>query len=137
MKEYTAKEKKILMKNPYTLNVTKHKLIHTAKFKEDFWIRYQAGNAPKQIVLDLGYDPDMFSQKRIDSLVQHIKRQALDGGGFSEGANRKKRLPIKKRDTIDGETTSIDQMQHELLYLRQEVEFLKKILKADNKAKKY
>ena len=40
MKEYTPKEKKELEKNPYTLKVTKYKLLHTAKFKEEFWISY-------------------------------------------------------------------------------------------------
>ncbi len=41
-----------LKANPYTLNVTKNKLYFTAKFKEDFWISYQAGNAPRKILLD-------------------------------------------------------------------------------------
>lgn len=132
MKEYTSKEMKELMKNPYTLKVTKHQLSHTAKFKEDFWISYQAGNAPKKIITDLGYNLDMFGQKRIDSLVQHIKRQALSGNGFSEGPNRTSRLPVKKMEPNRNESNSIDQMQHELLYLRQEIEFLKKIIKAEN-----
>ena len=70
MREYTSREMKELMKNPYTLRVTKFQLSHTAKFKEDFWISYQAGNAPKKIIADMGYNPEMFGQKRIDSLVQ-------------------------------------------------------------------
>ena len=50
MKEYSPKQIKQLQANPYTLKVTKNKLYLTAKFKEDFWIRYQAGSAPKKIV---------------------------------------------------------------------------------------
>ena len=73
MKEYTPKEKKELEKNPYTLKVTKYKLLHTAKFKEEFWISYQAGNAPRKIIEDFGYNPDMLGQKRIDSLAQRMK----------------------------------------------------------------
>ena len=42
MKEYTPKQIRELKANPYTLNVTKNKLYFTAKFKEDFWISYQA-----------------------------------------------------------------------------------------------
>ena len=45
MKEYTPKQIKKLEANPYTFKVTKNKLYFTIKFKEDFWIRYQAGNA--------------------------------------------------------------------------------------------
>ena len=77
MKEYTKKEIKILKENPYTLNVTKNKLSHTSEFKRVFWKKYQAGESPRKILTDLGYDVNMFGQKRIDSLVQHIKKQAL------------------------------------------------------------
>ena len=54
MKEYTPKQIKKLEANPYTLKVTKNKLYFTIKFKEDFWINYQAGNAPRKILSDLG-----------------------------------------------------------------------------------
>ena len=130
MKKYTKKEMKILMQNPYTLKVTEHQLSHTAEFKKIFWTKYQAGNAPRKILEDLGYDVSMFEQKRIDSLVQHIKKQALSGKGFTEGANRTKRTKIVSNEDFTPE--SFAQMQHEVLYLKQEVEFLKKITKESN-----
>lgn len=136
MREYTAKQIKQLQSNPYTLKVTKNKMYFTAEFKKNFWTRYQAGDAPRKIISDLGYEISLFQQKQIDSLVQRIKKQALSGAGFSEGENHSKRLPIKKVDREITQSQSIDQMQHELLYLRQEVEFLKKIIKADNSKRK-
>lgn len=136
MKEYSTKQIKQLMANPYTLRVTKNKLYFTKKFKEDFWVSYQAGNAPRKILSDFGYDLSCFEQKQIDSLVQRIKKQALSGKGFSEGENREKRVRIKPTAHPEGDSPSIEQMQHELLYLRQEVEFLKKIIKADNSRRK-
>lgn len=137
MKEYTVKQIKELEKNPYVYKVTKHKLYYTAKFKEDFWISYQAGNAPRKILSDFGFDLEIFGQKQIDSLVQHIKKQALAGNGFSEGENHIKRIPMKA--TSENELSSpqsIERMQNELLYLRQEVDFLKKIIIADNSKKR-
>ena len=131
MKEYSPKQIKELQSNPYTLKVTKNKLYLTAKFKEDFWIRYQAGNAPKKILVDLGYDVKILGQKQIDSLVQRIKKQALSGLGFSEGENRSKRMPMKALVDTDISSQSLERIQNEILYLRQEVEFLKKIIKAD------
>lgn len=129
MKEYTPKQIKELKKNPYVYKVTKHKLYYTAKFKEDFWISYQAGNAPRKILLDFGFDLAAFGQKQIDSLVQHIKKQALSGNGFSEGENRTKRAIIKAADEEEfSSPQSLERMQNELLYLRQEVEFIKKLL---------
>ena len=124
MKEYTEKQKRELRKNPYVLQVTKHKIYYTAKFKEDFWISYQAGNTPRKILTDFGFDLNTFGQKQIDSLVQHIKKQALSGDGFTEGTNRQRRIPRKA--TAEEELPSpqsIERIQNELLYLRQEVEF--------------
>ena len=72
----------------------------------------------------------MFGQKRIDSLVQRIKKQALSGKGFTEGPNRNKRVKIVSNEEFTPE--SFAQMQHEVLYLKQEVEFLKKITKVAN-----
>ena len=137
MKEYTPKQIKELKNNPYTLNVTTHKLYFTAKFKEDFWVSYQAGNAPRKILKDFGYSLDFFEQKQIDSLTQRIKKQALSGEGFSEGENHEKRTVLKATDERDlSSPQSIERMQNELLYLRQEVEFLKKIIIADNSEKR-
>ena len=60
MKEYTEKQIKELKKNPYVFKVTKHKLYYTAKFKEDFWVSYQAGNTPRKILRDFGFDINIF-----------------------------------------------------------------------------
>ena len=137
MKEYTPKQIKKLEANPYTLKVTKNKLYFTIKFKEDFWINYQAGNAPRKILSDLGYDLEYFGQKQIDSIVQRIKKEALSGSGFREGENRERRIPMKATNREElSSPQSIERMQNELLYLRQEVEFLKKIIMTNNSKKR-
>src|SRR5699024_5911012 len=134
MKEYTAKEMKLLKANPYTFKVTKNKLYFTAEFKEAFWMAYQAGVAPRKIIEDLGYDLEMFGQKQIDSIVQRIKKQAYEGNGFRQGENRTRRrkdeLTMLKGSAPESEETFV-RIMNEVKYLRQEVEFLKKIRKAD------
>jgi hypothetical protein len=137
MRTFTEEQIRKLKKNPYTFKVTTKRLFFTAKFKEDFWIRYQAGIAPRKIMADLGYDLSMFTQKQIDNYVQRIKREALSGNGFKEGQNRETRMPIKETEEQElSSAPSIERMQNELLYLRQEVEFLKKIISADNSKRK-
>ena len=129
MKEYTEKQIKELKKNPYVFKVTKHKLYYTAKFKKDFWVSYQAGNTPRKILRDFGFDINIFGQKQIDSLVQRIKKQAISGNGFTAGENRQRRTPMKATSEKElSSPQSIERMQNELRYLRQEVEFLKKLL---------
>ena len=137
MKEYTAKEMKLLKANPYTFKVTKSKLYFTIEFKEAFWTAYQAGMAPRKILEDLGYNLELFGQKQIDSIVQSIKRQAQSGDGFRQGENRTRR---KKDELSIPEGTSVESQEaltnilNEVKYLRQEVDFLKKIVKTENTA---
>lgn len=137
MREYTAKEMKLLKANPYTFKVTKNKLYFTIEFKEAFWTAYQAGMAPRKILEDLGYDLEMFGQKQIDSMVQSMKRQAQGGGGFRQGENRARRkkdgLPIPEGASIESKE-ALASILNEVKYLRQEVEFLKKIVKTENTA---
>ena len=139
MKEYTAKEMKLLKANPYTFKVTKNKLYFTIEFKEAFWTAYQAGIAPRKILGDLGYDVEIFGQKQIDSMVQSMKRQAESGNGFKQGENRTRR---KKDELTIPEGTCVESKEalrsilNEVKYLRQEVDFLKKIVKTENTAKR-
>lgn len=137
MRTFTQEQIKKLKKNPYTFKVTTNRLFFTAKFKEDFWISYQAGNAPRKIMQDLGYDLSMFTQKQIDNYVQRIKKEAMSGNGFHEGVNREQRVSIKatREDELSSSQT-IERMQNEILYLRQEVDFFKKIIIADNSKKR-
>jgi len=132
---YTAEEKEKLESNSYTLKVSESRFYPTVRFREDFWIRYQAGISPRKIIKDFGYDLDLFTQKQIDGIVQKIKKQALLGNGFSEGENRERR-PKMKALLPDNTPETISKMQAELLYLRQEVEFLKKIIATDNSKKR-
>lgn len=100
-------------------------------------VNYQAGNAPRKILSDLGYDLEYFGQKQIDSIVQRIKKEALSGNGFREGENRERRIPVKATNREElSSPQSIERMQNELLYLRQEVEFLKKIIMTNNSKKR-
>ena len=139
MKEYTAKEMKLLKANPYTFKVTKNKLYFTIEFKEAFWTAYQAGMAPRKILGDLGYDVELFGQKQIDSMVQSMKRQAESGNGFKQGENRTRRkkdeLKILEGSSTESKET-LESILNEVKYLRQEVDFLKKIVKTENTAKR-
>ena len=135
MREYTAKERKLLKANPYTFNVTKNKLYFTIEFKEAFWTAYQAGMAPRKILEDLGYELEMYGQKQIDSMVQNNKRQGTSGKGFRQGENRSRRqkdeLSIPEGTSIESQET-LTKILNEVKYLRQEVDFLKKIVKTEN-----
>lgn len=126
--KFTKREIQIIKNNPYTLKVTEAQIFYTKEFKAEFWKRYQAGEAPRAIVEALGYDPDMLGQSRINGLQINIQKQAKKPGGFTEGHSHRKGRNIELYDVDEHpDEDTIVKMQHELLYLRQEVEFLKKI----------
>ena len=129
MRKYTQKQIKELKSNPYTLKVDDQRIFFTIRFKKAFWTKYQAGMSPRIIFKELNYSLDNFGQKQIDSIVQRIKKEAL-AGEFTEGYSRCNRMKINEPSS-DITPQNIKQMQNELLYLRQEVDFLKKVLKTE------
>lgn len=126
MIKYTKKQQKELEKNPYTYKATENRIFFTKEFKKVFWIKYNAGMSPRAILKELGYDLSYFSQSQIDNIVQHLRKKSIAGEEFSEGYAKEKRPNIKlpKPDTS---LETIQQMQNEITYLKQEIEFLKKV----------
>ena len=131
-KKFTQKEITLLKKNPYTLNVSESTLRFTKEFKEEFWRRYQAGERTKDIISALGYNLDILGDARVVGIYQHIKKEAYSEVGFHDSYQR----PDPKTKKADFSSLSSEQaltrMQHELLYMRQELDFIKKIIKTDN-----
>ena len=109
---------------------------NTKEFKEEFWRRYQGGDSPREIVEALGYEPDILGTSRLSGLQMNIKKQANRPGGFTEGKNNRKGLKAEMVSVDENpDRDTLVRMQHEILYLRQEVEFLKKITSVRNTGK--
>ena len=62
-KNFSSEEQAILRKNPNVKGVYDSKLIFTARFKEEFWNRYQTGEAPTEILRSVGIDPKMLGSR--------------------------------------------------------------------------
>ena len=73
----------------------------------------------------LGYDPDVLGEKRIDGISHLINKAVREGKGFREGTAP--RTSILDEECPELTRENFLKMQHELLYLRQEMDFLKKI----------
>lgn len=124
-KVFTDQEVEMLRSNQYTYLVTSRKLLFTKEFKELFWSEYQAGAIPRKILEKYGYSAAILGENRIWAIAASIKKQNQSSEGLHEGS-----LP---RNPVTGGTASkshdelLQQLQGEVLYLRQEIEFLKKI----------
>ena len=130
MTKYTKKQQEELMKNKYTFKVQKDRIFFTKEFKQLFWNKYQAGVSPRKAIEQLGYDLKYFNQGQVDNLVQHLRKKSIAGEEFPEGHKRERRPSIAP-PPIDNSEQSMQYLQHEITYLRQEVEFLKKVLQPE------
>lgn len=135
-REFTAEEQVVLEENPYTYRVFKNSVRFTVEFKEAFVSQYEAGMSPRKIVEGFGYDAELLGRRCISSLYRNFKKQQASPEGLHEGSSRRRKL---QPGSTDYESVSPGRamrlMQHELLYLRQEVEFLKKIIRVDRPSK--
>ncbi|MBT9778031.1 transposase [Clostridium sp. MCC353] len=128
-KPFTNEQILMLRQNPYTYSVTQFQLHLTKEFKEIFYSEYQAGELPRKILEDHGYDPAVLGERRIWSISRHIREQYKKYRCFREGNHTlgKEQPQEQTRDIPVSEKEELKQLRHEIDYLKQEVEFLKKI----------
>lgn len=134
--KFTLEERKILSRNPYTQRVSESTINYTKEFKREFIARYNAGAGPTQIFVALGYDTKILGRKRIEGTAATIKRQYLESEEFKDFSeahrrSRHNRPELPKVNEQAPNARTIQKMKTELLYLRQEVEFIKKILRTE------
>ena len=123
-KKFTPEEMEQLRSNPYTYKVTACQIFFTAEFKERFYRLRQEGRLLNEVITTLGYDPDVLGEKRIDGISHLINKAVREGKGFHEGVAP--RTSILDEECPELTRENFLKMQHELLYLKQEMEFLKK-----------
>ena len=135
-KTFTENEQKLLKRNPYTYQVTEQQISFTAEFKQAFWDLYQSGMSATLAMKELGYDTDILGKQRIRGIRTAVQEQALSPEGFRTGYK-----PSRKRRYFENtETSSPDQtikrLQSEISYLRQEMEFLKKLISLGSESRR-
>lgn len=124
-KKFTLEQMKQLRSNPYTFKVTTCQIFFTSEFKERFYQLRQEGFLLNEVITMLGYDPDVLGEKRIDGISHLINKAVREGKGFQEGVAPRTSILDEEYPELTRE--NFLKMQHELLYLKQEIEFLKKI----------
>ena len=124
-KKFTPEQMTELRQNPYTYNISECQIFFTAEFKEKFYQLRQKGLTSKEAIASLGYDPDILGETRIDGINHLINKAVREGRGFREGVTP--RTSILNEECPELTRENFLRMQHELLYLKQEMEFLKKI----------
>jgi hypothetical protein len=122
-RKFTEEEMNHLRASPYVLDVTPTIVHFSAKFKEAFWKAVLAGKVSRDIVSELGIDPDILGVNRVNGLKGMIRNEVKAGKGFRDVDTYARYL--------DGYMTPegrIKYLEQQLAYKDQEIEFLKKIV---------
>jgi len=136
---FTPEQLKELLESPYICNVSPKSVSYTREFKEHFWKRYCDGVDSVQIFHEAGLNVEMLGRPRIHGFAKMLRHQKERGLPFNEG-NEPHINPTEKQFTFPKPprkskhakpiptTEDVARMCHEVEYLRQEMEFLKKII---------
>lgn len=133
---FTPEEQIELLKNPYTRTVTDSMIKFTDEFNDLFIKRHSQGIGPSMIFRDCGYDLNVIGSKRVVNYYNRLQRTYRYKTLIAQTHLTENKCDAKKDYTTMPPTKAIDAMQHEITYLRQEVEFLKKIISLTNKKQK-
>ena len=121
-KKFTDEEIAQLQGSPYVIKVTKSVVNFSAEFKKKFWEAVCLGETMEEAVAKLGIDPEILGFNRIYGMKNKIWEDIQSGRGFTDITEKNKNPHYK--------TTAeqrIQQLEHQLAYKEQEIEFLKKI----------
>ena len=122
-KKFTEEEMNHLRASPYVLDVSPSIVHFSAKFKELFWNSILEGKQLRKIVIELGIDPDILGENRINGLKTMIRNEVRAGKGFRD----LKTYGSYIKDYTDPEA-KVKYLEQQLAYKDQEIDFLKKIV---------
>ena len=125
---FTPEQVELLAQNPFTAKVNRRQILFTLEFKNLFLSRYEEGDSSMDIFIDCGYDPDVLGKNRIYGFARRLRETVESGKPLTEDYPNAQAEPPARIDynTMPSQL-SLSAMQRELTYLRQQVEFLKKI----------
>jgi hypothetical protein len=138
-----------LRKSQHIRKVTDKTVSYTVGFKELFWKRYNEGATPPQIFAEAGLDVDVLGDTRVYGLLTMLRRVKQRGAAFTDGRepcqppqrDKQPDVPVQKpprmppnRKLVVGniDEQEVRRLLHQVAYLTQEMEFIKKIISLGN-----
>ena len=137
-KKFTPAEVEELRANPYTEKVSEEQISFTIAFKEAFWRLSVEGCTGNMALRKLGYDPEILGFERVHNITKRIRSAARTPEGI-RGA-KKSRMRISKEHFSHAELEKMSRreserrLQNEIVYLQQQMAFLKKLMRQPDEA---
>lgn len=132
-KIFSEEEVAQLRANPHVESATKRSISFTPSFKQKVYDELMNGAGIRDVLLRHGIDPNVLGESRLKGISEKIQKQANRPEGF-QNLKRTGQKPVTSREK--SLEKQIRELQHQLAYTQQEVEFLKKIRTADLEAQK-
>ena len=136
-KKFSSEEEETLRANPYTERVTTEKISFTMAFKKEFWRLSVEGCTGNAAFRKLGYDPEVLGFERVHNITKRIRRAAKTPEGLKGKA--KSRMRISKEHFSSAQLEKLSRreseqrLQNEIVYLQQQMAFLKKLMRQPGK----
>ena len=134
-KELSTEELAELRDSPYVASIIAGRINFTPEFKREAYRLLVEGRSMRSIFEEHGIAPEILGDKRIWGFAHKLRTNADRDEGFADLRKNNSRKPARqtREQTL---AARVEQLEHELAYTRQEVEFLKKIRTADLEARK-
>ena len=130
----SKREVEELRRNPHIASVTANTVRFTEAFKKLAYEKKCQGVPVTETMRQCGIDPEILGASRVEGFSYTLNKKARQETGFSDGRSENYRRPPKAgEETVE---QRIRQLENELAYTRQEVEFLKKLQAANMEAQK-
>ena len=131
--KFTPAEMEELRANPYTEKVTERQISFTLAFKEAFWRLSVEGCTGNMTLRKLGYDPKILGFERVHNITKRIRHAARTPEGIR--GTKKSRMRISREQFSQAELEKMSRreserrLQNEIVYLQQQMAFLKKLMR--------
>ena len=114
-----------LNKHKCVEHATEWNVIFTEEFKRYAYEEYYKGKSTREIFAQAGLDAEKLGQKRLENFRCSVMNGAGREAGFAD--RRKDKSKQEPQSTEAQMATRIRQLEHQVTYLEQENDFLKKI----------
>ena len=133
-KHFTEEQIYDLKENPCVERVSRLSVSFTEEFKRKTYGELLSGKAMWQIFKEHGIDTDALGPVRVMKFKQFVNDCAKRGDGFKNLRNTWQENKSNNEENVAKKR--VKSLENEVAYLRQVVEFLKKMQQADSEAKK-
>lgn len=122
-KKFTDDQMNHLRASSYVLKVSPSIVHFSAEFKEKFWNLIQMRKLPREIVIELGIDPEILGETRLNGMKTMIKNEVSAGKGFRDLETYGAYI-----EEVTNPEVKVKYLEQQIAYKDQEIEFLKKIV---------